>query len=52
MKKQKNIYGPPGYDLIKKNEKIIKYSTIFCVVYSIIFIGLMIAWIYCKVKGI
>lgn len=38
--------------LIEENKKIIKYATIYCVLYSIIMIGLIIAFIYCKLKGI
>lgn len=50
-KKEKIIYGPPGTQIIKENEKIIKYATIFCIVYSIIYFVLLIAWVYCKINN-
>lgn len=50
MKKIKR--GKSTAELLEANEKIIKFSIIFIIVYSIIYIGLIIAWIYCKIKGI
>lgn len=47
---KKKIYT--ATTLIEENKKIIKYATIYCVMYSIIMIGLIIAFIYCKLKGI
>lgn len=49
MKEKK---GKSTSELLEENEKIIKFTIIFCIVYSIIYIGLIIAWIYCKIKGI
>ena len=50
MKKVKK--GKSTTELLETNEKIIKFSIIFMIVYSIIYIELIIAWIYCKIKGI
>lgn len=36
---------------MKEIDKRIKLYTIFIIVYSIIMIILIIAWIYCKIKG-
>lgn len=44
--------GKPISEIVFENEKIIKYATIYCIVYSIIVIGLIIALIYCKVNGL
>lgn len=47
---KKKIYT--STTLIEENEKIIKQATIYIIVHSIILIGLIIAFIYCKLKGI
>jgi hypothetical protein len=52
MKKEKKIYGQSSTQIIKQNEKIIKYATIFCVAYSIIYIVVFIAWVYCKINNL
>lgn len=49
---KKNDYGESTGEIFKQNEKIIKFATIFCIAYSIIFMGLIITWIYYKTKGI
>lgn len=51
-KKEKIIYGPSGAQIIKENEKIIKYATIFCIVYSIIYFGLLLVLLYCKINNL
>lgn len=38
--------------VFKENEKLIRDATIYCIVHSIIMVGLIIAFIYCKLKGI
>lgn len=38
--------------IFEENEKIIKTATILCIAISIISVGLFIALIYCKIKGI
>lgn len=49
MKEKK---GKSTSELLEENERIIKFTIIFCIVYSIIYIGLIIVWIYCKINGI
>lgn len=40
----------PISEIVFKNKKIIKFGTIFIIVYSIIFISLIVILIYCKVN--
>lgn len=44
--------GQSTAEIIRENEKIIKFATIYAIAYSIIMVGLIIAFIYCKIKGI
>lgn len=38
--------------VFKENEKLIRDATIYCIAHSTIVVGLIIAFIYCKIKGI
>jgi len=51
-KKTKIVSGTSRENFFEENEKMIKRLTIFLVIYSIIYLGLIIAWIYCKIKGL
>lgn len=44
--------GKSTAEVLEQNKKIIKFSILFLIAYSIIYIGLIIALIYCKINGI
>lgn len=51
MKKEKNKFRT-STTTFEENEKIIKQATIYIIVHSIIVVGLIIAFIYCKMNGL
>lgn len=52
MKNGKLSKGTSTKEILEENEKMIKFLTIFGIIFTIVYVILIIAWIYCKNKGI